>query len=173
METATANIMRGKSTTEEMSDAVGWGKCETIGGSAMKKGPAKLRIRLVLESMPEADNQITGKIANVMRPGIALKAPFRVKQRATRSKMGIARPALGAKRSQGTSRQLRNRIPWRRAPVTNNQFWIKPGQRVGAAIARPATMSVSGNSQTAIRARGLSFLKKRAAVRKKGCSVKA
>ncbi|MBB6404618.1 hypothetical protein [Arthrobacter sp. AZCC_0090] len=122
METAIANIMRGKSTTEEMSDPVGRGKCEITGGSAMKNGPTKLRIRLVLERTPEADNQITGKIANVMRPGTAVKAPFRVKQRATRSKMGIATPALGAKRSQGINRQLRNRIPWRRTPVTNNQF---------------------------------------------------
>lgn len=138
----------------------------------MRKGPTKLRIRLALESMPEADNQITGKIASVMRPGIALKAPLRVNQRATKSKTGIVRPALGDNRSQGTSRQLRNRMPWRRTPVTNNQFWIMPGQRVGAAIAKPAMMSVSGNSQTARRARGVSFLKKRAAARKNGCSLK-
>ncbi len=173
METAIANIMRGKSSTEEMSDEVGRGKCETTGGTAIRKGPTKLRIRLVLESMPEADSQITGKIANVIRPGTALKAPFRVNQRATKSKIGIARPAPGANRSQGTNKQLRNRMPWRKTPVTNNQFWIKPGQRVGAAIARPAMMSVSGNSQTANRARGVSFLKKRAAARKNGCSLKS
>ena len=109
METAIANIMSGKSTTDEMSDAVGFGKWETTGGSAMTKGPTKLRIRLVLESTPEADNQMMGKTASVMRPGTALKAPFRVKNRATRSRMGIARPALGANRSHGTSRQPRNR----------------------------------------------------------------
>ncbi len=172
METAIANIMRGKSSTEEMSDAVGRGKCETTGGNAMTKGPTKLRIRLVLESMPEADNQITGKIANVMRPGIALKAPFRVNQRATKSNMGIARPALGAILSQGPSKQPRNRTPWKMTPVTNNQFWVNPGQTVGAAIAKPAMMSVSGNSQTASRARGVSFLKKREAARKNGCSLK-
>jgi hypothetical protein len=142
------------------------------GGIAMRKGPTKLRIRLVLESMPEADNQITGKIANVMRPGTALKAPFRVNHRATKSKIGIARPALGDNLSHGTRRQPRNRMPWRTTPVTNNQFWIKPGQRVGAAIAKPAMISVSGNSQTARRARGVSFLKKRAAARKNGCSLK-
>src|SRR5690242_322808 len=113
METAIANIMRGKSSTEEMSDDVGRGMCEMTGGIAMRKGPTKLRIRLVLESMPEADNQITGKIANVMRPGTALKAPFRVNHRATKSKIGIARPALGDNLSQGTSRQPRNRMPWR------------------------------------------------------------
>jgi hypothetical protein len=111
METAIANIMRGKSSTEEMSDGVGRGKCVTTGGSAMTKGPTKLRTRLVFESMPEADNQITGKIAKVMRPGIALKAPFRVNQRATKSTIGIVRPALGDKRSQGTRRQHRNRAP--------------------------------------------------------------
>ncbi|MDQ0031406.1 hypothetical protein [Arthrobacter bambusae] len=111
METAIANIMRGKSSAEETSDDVGRGKCETTDGNAMRKGPAKLRTRLVLESIPEADSQITGKIANVMRPGIALRAPFRVNQRATKSKTGIARPALGDKRSHGTSRQPKNRIP--------------------------------------------------------------
>ncbi|MEV8150684.1 hypothetical protein AB0O52_21375 [Arthrobacter sp. NPDC080073] len=172
METAIANIMRGKSSTEEMSDELGRGKWETTGGTAMRKGPTKLRTRLVLESMPEADSQITGKMANVMSPGIALKAPFRVNQRAKKSKIGIARPALGANRSHGTSRQPRNRTPWSRTPVTNNQFWINPGQRVGAAMAKPAMMRVSGNSQTASRARGVSFLKKRAAARKNGCSLK-
>ncbi|WP_395798602.1 hypothetical protein [Arthrobacter sp. FW306-04-A] len=110
MEAATTNIMSGKRTTEERSDAVGFGRCEITGGRAMKKGPTKLRIMLVLESMPEADSQITGKIANVMRPGIAL-APFRVKHRATRSKMGIVRLKLGGRRSQGTNKQPRNRMP--------------------------------------------------------------
>ncbi|WP_308196805.1 hypothetical protein [Arthrobacter bambusae] len=111
MDTAIANIISGNSSTEEMSDGVGRGKWVTTGGNAMTKGPTKLRTRLVFESMPEADNQITGKIAKVMRPGIALKAPFRVNQRATKSKTGIARPALGDNPSQGTSRQPRNSAP--------------------------------------------------------------
>ncbi|MDQ0212633.1 hypothetical protein [Arthrobacter bambusae] len=139
----------------------------------MKKGPRKLRTRLVLESIPEADNQITGKIANVMRPGTALKAPFRVKLRATRSKMGIARLKLGANRSQGTSKQPRNKIAWKVIPVINNQLWSNPGQKAGAAIATPATISVSGNSQTANRARGVSLLKKRAAWPKTVCLLKS
>ncbi|GAA4026544.1 hypothetical protein GCM10023063_04260 [Arthrobacter methylotrophus] len=111
IETPTANIIIGKSTSEERSEAGGYGKRARTGGSAIKKGPAKLRIRLVLESMPEADSQITGKMAKVFRPGMTLKAPFRVKHNATRSRMGIVRLRLGGRRSHGISRQARKRIP--------------------------------------------------------------
>jgi hypothetical protein len=69
MVTATANITRGKTVTENMSEAGGLGKCEINGGRATTRGPRKLMIRLDLVRRPEADNQITGKRARTPRPG--------------------------------------------------------------------------------------------------------
>src|SRR4029453_7123801 len=85
----------------------------------------------------------------------------------------MARLALGARRSHGTRKQLTKRIPCMRIPVTNNPFCMRFGQRAGAETNNPPTTRVKGNSQTATRALGVSFLKRRAAVRSKGCSVKA
>ncbi|WP_235835582.1 MULTISPECIES: hypothetical protein [Arthrobacter] len=164
--------MSGTITAAEMYVDPGFGWCEINGGSAMMNGAAKLRIRLQLGIKPEADNQITGNSDTRISDGMAGIAPFRVKKMATKSKSGIARFALGGKRSHGTTRQARKRIPWKMAPVTNIEFWIRVGQCAGAATTKAAMVSVSGNSQNASRTRGVSLLKKRFATRNKGCSPK-
>ncbi|MDQ0074999.1 hypothetical protein J2S97_000154 [Arthrobacter oryzae] len=68
MASETASIIKGKSTIDVTSAAVMFGIFENRVGIAMSNGPKKLRRRLVLAEIADAESQMTGNSASTPSP---------------------------------------------------------------------------------------------------------